>query len=116
MIGFGEGQMEGHLGTHVCLVAQPCPTLCDPMGCSTPGSSVHGIAQTRILEWVAISFSRGSSQTRDIEPMSSAWQVDFFLLLSHQGILTYTCDSLKCIALHTAIGCILYAQFPCHGI
>ena len=40
----------------------------------------------------------------------------FFLLLSHQGILTYTCDSLKCIALHTAIGCILYAQFPCHGI
>ena len=65
MIGFGEGQMEGHLGTHVCLVAQPCPTLCDPMGCSTAGSSVHGISPTRILEWVAISFSRGSSWTRD---------------------------------------------------
>ena len=38
-----------------------CPTLCDPMDCSLPGSSVHGILQERILEWVAISFSRGSS-------------------------------------------------------
>ena len=46
-------------------VAQPCPTLCDPMDCSPPGSSVHGILQARILEWVAISFSRGSSQPRD---------------------------------------------------
>ena len=35
-----------------------CPTLCDPMGCSLPGSSVHGILQARILEWVAIPFSR----------------------------------------------------------
>ena len=42
-----------------------CLTLCDPMGCSLPGSSVHGIFQARVLEWVAISFSRGSSQTRD---------------------------------------------------
>ena len=39
-------------------VAQSCPTLCDPMDSSQPGSSVHGIFQTRILEWVAISFSR----------------------------------------------------------
>ena len=46
-------------------VAQLCPTLCDPMNCSLPGFSVHGIFQTRILEWVAISFSRGSSQPRD---------------------------------------------------
>ncbi|MES6266278.1 hypothetical protein U6R57_12305, partial [Cutibacterium acnes] len=46
-------------------VAQSCPTLCDPMDCSPPGSSVHGILQARILEWVAISFSRGSSQPRD---------------------------------------------------
>ena len=42
-------------------VTQSCPTLCDPMDCSLPGSSVHGIFQARILEWVAISFSRGSS-------------------------------------------------------
>ena len=49
----------------VCLVTKPCPTLCDPMDCSPPGSSVHGIAQARILEWVAISLSRGSSWPRD---------------------------------------------------
>ena len=47
------------------LVAQSCPTLCNPMHYSLPGSCVHGISQTRILEWVAISFSRGSSQPRD---------------------------------------------------
>ena len=45
-------------------VTQSCLTLCDPMDCCLPGSSVHGIVQARILEWVAISFSRGSSQPR----------------------------------------------------
>ena len=47
------------------LVTQSCPTLSDPMNCSPPGSSVSGILQARILEWVAIPFSRGSSQPRD---------------------------------------------------
>ena len=47
------------------LVTQSCPTLCDPMDCSLPGSSVPGIFQARILEWVALPFSRGSSQPRD---------------------------------------------------
>ena len=47
------------------LVTQLCSTLCDPMACSLPGSSVHGILQARILELVAISFSRGSSQPSD---------------------------------------------------
>ena len=42
----------------VCLVVQSCPTLCDPVVCSPPGSSIHGILQARILEWFAISFSR----------------------------------------------------------
>jgi len=45
-------------------VAQSCPTLCDPMDCSLPGSSVHGILQARVLEWGAIAFSvthKGSS-------------------------------------------------------
>ena len=49
----------------VCEVAQSCPTLCHPMDCSLPGSSVHGIFQARILEWVAISFSRRSSWPRN---------------------------------------------------
>ena len=47
------------------LVAQSCLTLCNPMDCSPPGSSVHGIFQARILEWVGIPFSRGSSRSRD---------------------------------------------------
>ena len=46
-------------------VAQSCPTLCDPVDCSPPGFSVHGILQARILEWIAISFSRGSSWPRN---------------------------------------------------
>ena len=45
---------------HILLISQSCPTLCDPMDCSLPGSSVHGILQARILEWVAIPFSRDS--------------------------------------------------------
>ena len=51
-------------------VAQSCPTLCDPISCSLPGSSVHGLFQARILEWVAISFSRRSSQPRDWNQVS----------------------------------------------
>src|SRR5574337_21007 len=46
-------------------VAQSCLTLCDLMDCSLPGSSIHGIFQARVLEWVAISFSRGPSRPRD---------------------------------------------------
>ena len=47
------------------LVSQSHPTLYNPMDCSAPGSSIHGILQTKILEWVAILFSRGSSRPRD---------------------------------------------------
>ena len=46
-------------------VSRSCLTLCDIMDCSLPGSSIHGIFQAQILEWVAISFSRGSSRPRD---------------------------------------------------
>ena len=49
----------------VVLVTQSCPALWDPMECSLPGSSVHGLLQARILKWVAIPFSRVSSQPRD---------------------------------------------------
>ena len=48
-----------------CLVTQSCLILCNPVDLSPPGSSVHGISQAKVLEWVAISFSRGSSQPRD---------------------------------------------------
>ena len=46
-------------------VAQLCPTLCDRMDCSLSGSSIHGIFQARVLEWITISFSRGSSRPRN---------------------------------------------------
>ena len=50
--------------------AQSCPTLCNPMDWSLPGSSVHGTLQARIMEWVAITFSRVSSQPRDQTQLS----------------------------------------------
>ena len=56
----------------LCVHAQACPTLCDPTDWSPPGSSVHGIFQARLLEWVAISSYRGSSQTRDQTRVSLA--------------------------------------------
>ena len=54
----------------LCFVSQSCLILCDPMNCSPPYSSVLGILQARILEWVAFSFSRGSSQARDQNQVS----------------------------------------------
>ena len=59
---------------------QLCLTLCDPMDYSLPGSSFHGILQARILEWVAISFSRGSSQSRDqtwVSHMAGGFSTDW---------------------------------------
>ena len=59
-------QSVGLVFIHACvLVCSVMLTLCDPMNCRLPGSSIHGISKARILEWVAISFSRGSSQPRN---------------------------------------------------
>ena len=63
----------------VCVSAQSCLTLCNLMNCSPSGSSVNGISQTRILEWVTISFSKGSSWSRDGTLLRLLyWQMDFF--------------------------------------
>ena len=71
---------------HHLAHAKSCPTLCNVMGCSLPGSSVHGVFQARILEWVAISLSRGSSWTRDWTCISSISRlILFFSPLSHLG-------------------------------
>ena len=56
------------------LVAQSCLTLCDPMDCSPPGSSVHGILLARILEWLVIPFSRGYSWPRDQTQTPCIWR------------------------------------------
>ena len=75
-------------------VAQSCLTLCNPMDCSLPGSTVHGIFQVRILEWVAISFSRGSSWPRDPNLALPHCRHTLYRL-SHQGSPRYmTIDKL----------------------
>ena len=58
---------------HVCVSVQSCLTLCCSTDCSPPGSTVHGTSQTRILEWVAIFYSRGSSWPRDWTPVSCVY-------------------------------------------
>ena len=73
----------------MCMRAQSlqsCLTLCNPMDCSWPGSSVHGILQARIQEWVAMPSSRGYFQPMDqtMSLVAPAWQTDS-LLLSHHG-------------------------------
>ena len=74
------------------LITQSCLTFCDPMDCSLSGSSVHGISQARILEHVAISYSRRSSQPRDQTPFSYISCISRQILypLSHLGCPT--CD------------------------
>ena len=75
------------------LVAQSCLTLCDLMDCSPPVFSVHGILQTRILEWVAIPFSKGSSRPRNgtfTSYMSPAWTSGFFTTSATCDVLTST--------------------------
>ena len=71
----------------LCSVTQLCPTLCDFMDCSPPGSSLCGISQARILEWVFISTPRGSSRPRDGTCVSyvSCIADRFFNLLNHWG-------------------------------
>ena len=56
--------LQGHTASGSEVKLLMCPTLCNPMDSSLPGSTIHGIFQARILEWAAISFSRGSSQPR----------------------------------------------------
>ena len=76
-------EFAGHPADIESEVAQSCLTLCDPVDCSLSGSSVHGILQARILGWVAISFSKGSSRPRDWTLVSGT--ADRLYLLSHQG-------------------------------
>ena len=67
-----------------CSVAKMCPTLCGLMESSLPSSSVHGISQAQILEWVAVSSSRGIFPDPEIKPVTPTLQA-YSLLLSHQG-------------------------------
>ena len=78
LLSWGQWEMDSLTENYDSFysVAQSCPTLCDPMDCSPPGFSVHGIFQARILEKVAISFFRGSSQPKDQTFHFLHWQAD----------------------------------------
>ena len=99
-----------------CSVAQSCLTLCSP-----PDSSVHGIFQARILEWVAISYSRGSSDpgTKPVSLASSPWQVDSLPLHQlrnpciHEHMYAYT-DTCVCVCIQTCEK-IQYAKNSVHN-
>ena len=86
-------------------VAQSCPTLCDPMDCSLPGFSVHGIFQVRVLEWVAISFSRRSSWLRDWTQVSCIAGRRFTLWATREATQPIgTCiesDTTEWLSIHT---------------
>ena len=72
------------------LASQSCLTLCDPRDCSPPGSSDHGILQARILEWVAIPFSRGSSWPRDQTQVSCIAGRFFTIWATREALFTST--------------------------
>ena len=81
---------------HMHLVAQLCLTLCNPWDYSPPGSSVHGILQARILEWVAISSSGGSSQPRDQTHVSCVSYISRQILYHWATWKDYTYIWLTC--------------------
>ena len=98
-----EAEMVEVFPTHLyaCLRAkslQSCPTLCNPMDCSPPGSSFHGIFLARILEWVGISFSRGSFQPKDRTLVSCVSCIADSLPTGPPGkpVYTYTCCIFIC--------------------
>jgi len=71
-----------------CICVQSCSTLCDPMDCSLQGSSLHGVLQAKLLEWVAISFSRWSSWPRDRTCVSCIGRWILFYRDSWEALVT----------------------------
>ena len=99
------------------LMLQSCLTLCDPMDSSPPGSSVSGILQARILKWVAISSSRGSSQPMDQTLVSCVagelfiaepWWKDFFVLKAFY-------DSIFFILMESRLIIMSFVTYGCFG-
>ena len=101
-------------------VTQSCPTLCNPMDCSLPGSSVHGNFQARILEWVAIAFSRGPSQPRDrtwvshiTDSLLTLWAISTFGPKEKDKIVENDHDTRIGLDLGSHEWCSMY--FQCGG-
>ena len=78
---------------HVC---SPCPTLCYPMDCSPPGSSVHGISQARILEWVAVSFSSNDGYMLYFCPNQQLYNTESWTLMWSLDIIIYDYWFISC--------------------
>ena len=95
--GLGVG-VSLYLGSCVCSVAKSCPTLLYPTDCSPPGSSAHGISQARILKWVAISFSKGSSPPKDWTRVSCIGRWILPLSLLESPHVLDTCIPAICFA------------------
>ena len=91
-------------GQGLSMHAQSCPSLCDPMDCSLPGSPVHGILQARTLEWVAIFFSKGIKRFK-LFHIKLATRICYttqgiqliFYITCKWGITFKNCESLQCI-------------------
>ena len=81
--------------THQVLVIQLCPTLCNPIDCSPPGSSVHGIFQARILEWVVMPFSRVSSWPRGQTQVSCIVRRFFTIWATREAQITHAATAAK---------------------
>ena len=110
--------LEGLTCMHAKLF-QSCLTPCDPMDCSPPRCSVHGILQARILEWDAITFSRESSQPRDQTCVSYLWYQQagsLPLALPHNSFITtplaYSVAGLITSSFSTQCICLLLLIFP----
>ena len=78
MLTFAIHEVSKNISSIKCYFAQSCPTLCDPMDCNPPVSSVHGVLQARVLRWVAVPFFKGSSQP-GMESRFPALQTDSLL-------------------------------------
>ena len=85
-----------------------CPTFCDPVDCSLPGPSVLGIFQARVLEWVAISFSRGFSQPRDRTQVSCIAGRIFTVWATREALL-----SICCYTITGALSICFHGQLVC---
>ena len=100
-----------------CVCAQSCPSLCDPMDCSPPGSSVHGISQARILEWAAMSFSKRFFLTWGSHPY--LLHLLHCLALSHLGsqkIWYFPTFSWFSLGVYVNLNWYPVSQWGCHRI
>ena len=77
-----------------CLVTKLCLSFCDPVDCSSPCSSVHGISQARILEWVAMPSSRGSSRPRDRTHVSDIGRQTLYHWATREAISSLSCPTI----------------------